>query len=163
MIIIVMGVSGSGKSTVAKTVASRCGLLFADADEYHSSENLQKMAAGLALDDEDRMPWLESLRVAIKKWLDSEQTVLLACSALKKSYREILRVDPDKVKFVYLKGSYELFHRRLAARKQHFMQPSMLAGQFETLEEPGVWESLVCNAFQSPFEIAEEIIAEYAL
>jgi gluconokinase len=135
MIIILMGVSGVGKTTIGRALAQELQWHFAEGDDYHSAANKAKMHAGIPLTDEDRAPWLQSLRSAITGWLAAGENVVLACSALKASYREILQVSPE-VKFVYLRGSYELIAQRLASRHGHYMNPDLLGSQFETLEEP---------------------------
>ncbi len=135
MIIILMGVSGAGKTTIGKVLAHELDWRFAEGDDFHSAANIAKMHAGIPLTDEDRAPWLQSLRSAITGWLAAGENVVLACSALKASYRETLRVGPE-VKFVYLRGSYELIAQRLASRHGHYMNPHLQRSQFETLEEP---------------------------
>lgn len=159
MIIVVMGVAGSGKSTIAKTLARKLKIDFVDADQFHSPENVQKMSAGVALSDEDRRPWLNALSQAIKSWIDQGKSVALACSALKRKYRDILNVDPANMRFVYLKGSESLFASRLARRKNHFMKSGMLQSQLATLEEPGPDEAIICDAHQSVIEIVMQIIS----
>lgn len=135
MIIIVMGVSGSGKSTVGSRLADELGWAFYDADDFHNAANRSKMSQGIPLTDDDRSTWLASLRELIQKGIDSEMSIVLACSALKEAYRAILNVD-GQVKFVYLKGSYAEIESRLKNREGHFMPVKLLASQFETLEEP---------------------------
>lgn len=135
MIIILMGVSGVGKTTIGQALAQDLGWRFADGDDFHSSANIAKMHAGIPLTDEDRVPWLQSLQTAITGWLASGSNVVLACSALKASYRQVLQVSPE-VKFVYLRGSFELIVQRLASRKGHYMNLDLLRSQLDTLEEP---------------------------
>ena len=135
MIIILMGVSGVGKTTIGKALAQELHWRFAEGDDFHSAANIAKMHAGIPLTDQDRAPWLQSLRSAITGWLTAGENVVLACSALKASYRETLRVSSE-VKFVYLRGSYELIAQRLASRHGHYMNPDLLRSQFDTLEEP---------------------------
>jgi gluconokinase len=135
MIIIFMGVSGVGKTTIGHALAQELQWHFADGDDFHSAANIAKMHAGIALTDEDRAPWLQSLRSAITGWLASGQNVVLACSALKSPYRELLTVSPE-VKLVYLRGSFELIAQRLTLRRGHYMNPHLLRSQFATLEEP---------------------------
>jgi gluconokinase len=154
MIILLMGVTGSGKTTVGSNLALRLGWVFADADDFHSIENKQKMAAGMALNDEDRAPWLEALRQQILTWLAEKQSAVLACSALKQSYRAKLLVHPD-VRLVYLKGSYELIASRLTERVAHYATESLLASQFATLEEPT--EAITIDVSPTVDEIANEI------
>jgi gluconokinase len=135
MIVVVMGVTGSGKTTVGSLLAQRLGWEFADADNFHSPANVEKMRLGIPLGDADRVPWLNSLRRALEQWLAEHRSVVLACSALKKSYREQLLVGSE-VKFVYLKGSYDLIYERLRLRHGHFARETILADQFADLEEP---------------------------
>jgi gluconokinase len=132
-----MGVSGSGKSTVGKLLARELGWTFVEADDYHPAANIEKMRRGIALDDEDRWPWLEALRRRLEEAGGRGENVVLACSALKHSYQHYLaHCDPDSVRYVYLAGSEELIRQRLAERKEHFMNPALLHSQFETLEPP---------------------------
>jgi gluconokinase len=154
MIVIVMGVTGSGKTTVGQMLAQQMGWEFADADSFHSEKNIEKMRQGIALDDEDRAPWLASLRTAIVNWIAQKKSVVLACSALKKRYRAELQVGAE-VKFVYLKGSRELIEERLRARHGHFAGDSILAGQFADLEEPE--GAIVVDVASSPERIVGEI------
>jgi gluconokinase len=135
MIVIVMGVSGSGKTTVAAELARELGWKFLDADSFHSASNVAKMQVGIALDDSDRAPWLEALRHKIERSLAKSESLAMACSALKRSYREQLLIDPS-VRLVYLRGTFEVLRQRLKQRKGHFMTEQLLASQLETLEEP---------------------------
>src|SRR5262249_57626091 len=130
-----MGVSGSGKTTVGSLLATSLGWEFADADEYHSRENVEKMSLGVPLTDVDRVPWLQSLRARIGAWLDSEKDAVLACSALRQTYRNQLRINED-VHFVYLKGTPDLLAERLLERRDHYMKPSILQTHFSTLSQP---------------------------
>jgi gluconokinase len=136
MIIVVMGVSGSGKTTIGKLLADSLSWEFSDADAFHSPENVEKMRRGIPLSEADRMPWLQDLQTAIKHWLQENKSVVLACSALKDSYRQFLVFDSQHIKLVYLKGSYELIQRRLQKRSNHYMSEKLLSSQFSTLEEP---------------------------
>ena len=158
-----MGVAGSGKSTVAKVLAKHLCWQYKDADSYHSPENVAKMSSGIALTDEDRMPWLESMRKDIEQWIATEQNMILACSALKRSYRDILMVDETAQHFVYLKGPPQLFAARLARRKSHFMKQNMLNRQFEALEEPDSSEATICDARHSIKEIVLQIEQEIGI
>lgn len=133
---IVMGVSGSGKSTVGKALAKKLGWDFFDADDFHPPENIVKMAAGIPLDDSDRTPWLEVLSDQLFATLKAGRHPVLACSALKESYRRQLIEGKDGVEIIYLKGSYDLLLARMSQRQRHFMKPEMLKSQFATLEEP---------------------------
>ncbi|NNM67143.1 MAG: gluconokinase [Spirochaetales bacterium] len=135
MIIIVMGVSGCGKSTVAEALAQRTGGEYLDADSYHPAANVAKMSAGIPLTDEDRAGWLQTLAQLLKERAEHGRTVFMACSALKEAYRRVLRVDPQ-VRFVYLKGDYAQIAARLQQRSGHFMKETLLRSQFASLEEP---------------------------
>ena len=136
MIIILMGVSGSGKTTVGERLAQALGWPFYDGDQLHPPANVAKMQQGMPLTDEDRWPWLQALRTHIATWLQHGVSAVLACSALKQAYREYLVIDEAEVKLVYLKGDYDLIQERLVQRRGHFMPPGLLASQFATLEEP---------------------------
>ena len=136
MIILVMGVSGSGKSTIGQLLADSLHWEFADADSFHSPENIEKMRHGIPLNDLDRMPWLLALQQAIQQWLQKNKNMVLACSALKASYRQVLVLDEERVKLVYLKGAFELIQKRLQTRQTHFMSEKLLKSQFDALQEP---------------------------
>ena len=154
MVIVVMGVTGSGKTTAGQLLAARLGWIFADADDFHSAANKEKMHKGIPLTDADRVPWLASMHEQIAKWLASKQNAVLACSALKESYRRMLWDGPE-VKFVYLKGNYGLIAERLRARKGHFADEHILAGQFADLEEPT--DAIVVDIGATPEEIVAKI------
>jgi gluconokinase len=154
MVVLLMGVSGSGKTTVGRLLAAQLGWEFADADDYHSAENVKKMQCGIPLTDVDRARWLETLRIGISEWIAAGKNGVLACSALKRAYRDILVVDPA-VRVVYLKGSPELLHERLHARLDHFMTEQMLGSQLATLEEPK--DVIVVEVDQSVAKIVHEI------
>lgn len=160
MVVIVMGVTGAGKTTVGKLLAAQQGWEFLDADSFHSPENVEKMRRGIALDDADRGPWLNAMRDAINRWIAEARNVVLACSALKRIYRLELAVSGD-VKFVYLKGSYELISKRLHSRHGHFATEQILANQFATLEEPE--DVATIDVDRSPEEIVTEIREKLAL
>lgn len=137
MIIVLMGVSGSGKTTVGKELARQLGWTFVDADDFHPAANVEKMHRGEPLTDEDRRPWLAALHQRLLEAAQRGENVVLACSALKHAYRDYLQhEEPDRISFVYLRGSEELIRQRLAARHGHFMNPNLLHSQFETLEPP---------------------------
>ena len=136
MIILVMGVSGSGKTTVGEKLAESLGYKFADADDFHPQENIDKMRNGIALNDTDRLPWLQQMQDVIKQRLSENTNIVISCSALKESYRQMLLINRESVKLVYLKGSFELIHKRLKERLNHFMGEKLLKSQFNILEEP---------------------------
>ena len=154
MIVIIMGTTGSGKTTIGTLLAKRLGWEFVDADDFHPPGNVEKMKHGIALTDADREPWLKALHDKIVEWITEVSNVVLACSALKQSYRDELRAGPD-VKFVYLKGSYELFSQRVLVRKGHFAKQDLLASQFATLEEPT--DAITVDAAPSPEQIVSEV------
>ncbi|MBY4898726.1 gluconokinase [Cupriavidus sp. AU9028] len=156
MIYIVMGVSGSGKTTVGMLLAQTLGCGFRDADEFHSEQNKAKMAAGIALTDEDRWPWLDAMRAAIEACRARGEAQVFACSALRQAYRERLTPDEDGVCFVYLKGDIETIRGRLAGRKGHFFDPRLLQSQFDTLEEPR--DALVLDVRQPPEVLVRQIL-----
>jgi gluconokinase len=149
-----MGVVGSGKTTVGRLLAEQLGWGFSDADDFHSASNVEKIRRGIALDDDDRRPWLESLRAAINGWIAEKRNFVLACSALKRSYRRELSVGPD-VQFVYLKGSAELIAQRLRSRHGHFAGEQILASQFADLEEPE--DAVTVEIAMTPEQIVSEI------
>jgi gluconokinase len=139
--LIVMGVSGSGKSTIAEKLAVRLGWTYEDGDKFHPKSNVQKMSAGHPLTDEDRRPWLLAIANEIDRVCEVGEHAVIACSALKRAYRDILVHGRADVRYVYLDGTQELIAGRLAARKDHFMPPGLLASQFKTLEPPGADEN----------------------
>jgi gluconokinase len=166
MVIVVMGVSGSGKTLVGEALAVRLNWLFEDADNWHSTANVEKMHRGEALTDADREPWLQALNRAIRKWIADKRDVVLACSALRERYRkELLEGVSDRkaVHFIYLKGTYEEIDRRLRARAGHFMPESLLKSQFAALEEPGSCEALVIAVSQSVDSIVNLIVTDLSL
>ena len=138
--LVVMGVSSSGKSSIGKALADRLGWRFADGDDFHPKANVEKQRAGQALTDEDRWPWLQSIADEIDRATAEGGRLVVACSALKHVYRDILIHGRRDIRIVYLDGSRELIGERMAARKNHFMPPSLLDSQFKTLEVPGVDE-----------------------
>jgi gluconokinase len=134
--LIVMGVSGSGKSTIADALAKRLGWRFEDGDKFHPASNVAKMSAGRPLTDEDRWPWLQAIADEIDRLCGKGQRAVVACSALKRAYRNVLVHGRDDVRIVFLNGTQTLIASRLAARRGHFMPPGLLASQFKTLEPP---------------------------
>jgi gluconokinase len=154
VIVIIMGTTGAGKTTIGTMLAARLNWQFADADTFHPPANIEKMSRGIPLNDADRAPWLEAMRKAILEWIADGKNVVLACSALKRAYREVLRTSPE-VKMIYLKGSYALFAERIRHRHGHFAGESILAGQFADLEEPD--DAITVDAAQSPEQIVAEI------
>lgn len=136
MIVIVMGVSGSGKTTVGQRIAAALGWRFRDADDFHPPGNIAKMTAGIPLTDEDRAPWLAVLRELLENTLAADEALVLACSALKRSYRERLSVDAARQRWVYLRAPRELIAERLKARQGHYMPAAMLDSQLAALEVP---------------------------
>ncbi len=153
MIVIVMGVVGAGKSTIGRLLAEQLGWEFADADDFHPPENVDKIRHGISLNDNDRKPWLERLRFAITGWIAERRSVVLACSALKRAYRRELAVAPE-VQFVYLKGAPDLITGRLRSRQGHFAGEQILAGQLADLEEPE--GAVVVDIASSPDKIVED-------
>jgi gluconokinase len=157
VIVVVMGVTGSGKTTIGVLLSQRLGWEFVDADSFHSVANVEKIRQGIALDDADRGPWLRALRDAMESWVAEHKNVVLACSALKKSYRDELCI-PGETRFVYLKGSYELISRRLRQRHGHFASETILASQFAALEEPD--DAVTVDIDYSEDEIVAEIVRQ---
>jgi gluconokinase len=155
MVIILFGVSGSGKTTVGRLLADELGWKFYDADHFHPTANIEKMMRAAPLSDEDRWPWLERLRELIGTCLAQREDAILACSALKEAYRQYLRVD-DEIRFIFLRGEFSLIQERLRNRHGHFMNIALLQSQFDTLEEPeeGV---IVIDATPSPSIIVQEV------
>ena len=163
MIVIVFGVSGAGKTTIGKLLAEQLGWKFYEADDFHPRANIEKMRSGVPLTDEDRWPWLERLRGQITRSLASREDAVLACSALKRAYREGLRVNED-VKFVFLRGDYVLVENQLRRRRGHFMNPALLQSQFADLEEPRPDEDVITiDLGRSPQELVDEIKAKLNL
>jgi gluconokinase len=159
MIAVVMGVSGSGKTTIGTLLAERTGATFADGDDYHPLANKQKMAAGHPLTDEDREPWLEALNSLMRGWFEAKKSGVLACSALKETYRSTLAagMPAGAVSFVLLDGSKELFAERMAARHHEFMNPALLDSQLATLEVSSDVLRVVND--RTPNEVVSEILA----
>ena len=159
-----MGVSGSGKSTVAILLARRLGWPFRDADEFHPKANIAKMKSGVPLTDEDRRPWLEAIAAFIDKERSRGAHAIVTCSALKRAYRRIIIGDRPDVRLIYLKGEEALIASRLAARHGHFMPPSLLQSQFDALEEPSSKERPIAVPIElKSEEIVQRILGELGL
>jgi gluconokinase len=158
MIVVLMGVSGAGKTTIGTLLAERTGATFADADDYHPKANKDKMAAGHPLNDDDRQPWLETLNALMRGWYEQHKGGVLACSALKDKYRQTLAggLPEGVVQFVLLDGSKELLEERLAARHHEYMNPKLLDSQLATLEKPQ--DALCVVNDKSPEQVVEEIL-----
>lgn len=161
--IIIFGVSGAGKTAVGKLLARELGWQFLEADDFHPAANIEKMHNGRPLTDEDRWPWLDRLREQIEQLLFAGENAVLACSALKRAYRNRLRVS-DEVKFVFLHGDYALIEKQLRSRRGHFMNAALLQSQFDDLQEPQADEHALTVALgRAPEEIVEEIEAKLHL
>jgi gluconokinase len=154
MIIVLMGVTGSGKSTVGKLLAQQLGWKFFEGDDFHSPANIEKMRRGMPLNDDDRKPWLEAIRESIRKMIERSENAVIACSALKHSYRQMLRIT-DEVVFVYLKANIDTVRERLRNRTGHFMNSDLIQSQFDTLEESE--QALRVDASLPPGEIVRRI------
>lgn len=161
MVIVVIGPMGCGKSTIGKLLGERTGMIFEDADAFHPPENVEKMRAGIPLEDSDRFGWLEILAERIRERLETNSSLILACSALKQSYRDLLGIDQKSVISVYLKGSFELLKSRLGGRTHEYMNDSLLASQIRTMEEPQ--GGLIVDIDATPDEICGEIITKLQL
>jgi carbohydrate kinase (thermoresistant glucokinase family) len=163
-VVVVMGVSGAGKTTIAAMLAMRLGWTYEDADWFHPPANVEKMHAGKPLTDEDRWPWLRAIAAFIDRAKDAGEHAVIACSALKRAYRKILIGDRRGVRLVYLKGERELIARRMTLRHGHFMPPALLESQFATLEEPDEEEdAIVVSIDARPREIVERIAAKLGI
>ncbi|PYL46782.1 MAG: gluconate kinase [Verrucomicrobia bacterium] len=163
MILIIFGVSGAGKTTLGKLLARELGWSFIEADDFHPAANIEKMRSGHPLTDKDRWPWLEQLRQQIERSFSAGENAVLACSALKRAYRDRLRVS-DEVKFVFLSGDYALVEKQLRSRHGHFMNAALLQSQFDDLEEPKADENvLTIELGRTPEEIVESIKAKLNL
>jgi gluconokinase len=163
VIVIIFGVSGAGKTTVGKLLAGELGWNFIEADDFHTAANIQKMRSGHPLTDEDRWPWLERLRKQIEQELATGENAVLACSALKRAYRDRLRVS-EAVKFVFLHGDYALVEKQLRSRHGHFMNAALLQSQFDDLQDPQQDENvLAIELGQTPEKIVARIKAKLNL
>lgn len=156
MVVVLMGVSGTGKTEVGTRLAEALGADFAEGDDYHPPANVAKMRSGVPLDDADRQPWLETMSREIGTWLDADRTVVLACSALKQRYRDILKAGRPGVRFVHLKGDEGLIRARLAGRRGHYMPASLLDSQLAALEEPA--DAITVSIDAPPDAIVAEIM-----
>jgi len=152
---VVLGVSGSGKSTIAEALAKRFGGIYLDGDDFHPPANKAKMAAGIPLTDEDRRPWLDTLNAELRSRAGTDGWIFLACSALRQTYRDRLRRGVPTLQFIYLKGSRELICNRLEVRRGHFMSPALLESQLAILEEPA--DAITVEITGPPLEIVGEI------
>lgn len=155
MVIVLMGVSGTGKTAVGTRLARALQGEFVEGDDYHPPANVAKMRSGVPLDDADRQPWLQALSRQIGEWLDQDKTVVLACSALKQRYRDILVAGRAGIRFVHLKGDEALIRKRLQKRRGHYMPPSLLKSQFADLEEPK--DAITVGIEGTPDQIVAEI------
>ncbi|MFB0487646.1 gluconokinase [Methylobacterium sp. OAE515] len=162
-VLVLMGVSGSGKSTVAVLIAEKLGWIFVDGDSFHTPEHVAKMRAGHALDDEDRAPWLARIAVWIRHRLEAGESGVVVCSALRRAYRDVLTGGNPRVRVVFLDGDKALIAGRLVARQGHFMSPRLLDSQFATLEPPGPDEHPITVGITEPPErIADRVVAQLA-
>ena len=160
-ILVVMGVSGSGKTTVAEMLAAALGVEFLEGDKLHPRANVEKMKSGTPLTDQDRWPWLRAIAAKIDDWRTQGKAGVITCSALKRAYRDILIGDRREVRLVYLRGSHQLIHERMAARRGHFMPVGLLDSQFATLEEPDPDERpIVVDVGGTPEQIVAEILRQ---
>jgi len=163
-VLVIMGVSGCGKTTVAELLAERLGWAFEEGDALHPQANVDKMASGHPLNDDDRRPWLERIAECIEARLDAGESGVVTCSALKRAYRDVLNRRGSGVTFAYLHGDRETIARRLAERRGHFMPPGLLDSQFADLQEPSADEPAIrVDAASRPAEIVDGIIAELGL
>jgi gluconokinase len=161
MVIILIGVSGCGKTTIGIELSEKVGYLFLDGDDFHSAANIEKMSGGVPLTEADRRPWLNTLRREVERCLDRGENLVLACSALSQQSRELLRGDNNDVRFVYLQGSKELIEQRLKNRKGHFASSDLLDSQFDVLQEPE--SAIVVCITPSPQDIVAEVCDELGL
>ena len=163
MILIAMGVSGAGKSRIGEMLAERLSCSYTDGDAFHSAANKEKMHHGIPLTDDDRWPWLRTIRAAIEEKQRAGETAVFTCSSLKRSYRDVLRGTDTDVRFVYLKGSFEVLHERLKTRTGHFFDPSLLKSQLDTLEEPGPDEAIEVSIELTPEQIVDQVMLKIGI
>lgn len=163
MILIAMGVSGAGKSRIGEMLAERLSCAYTDGDAFHSAANKEKMHRGIPLTDDDRWPWLGAIRAAIEEKLRAGETAVFTCSSLKRSYRDVLRGNDVDVRFVYLKGSFDMLHERLKTRTGHFFDPSLLQSQLDTLEEPGPDEAIEISIALTPVEVVDQVMLKIGI
>jgi gluconokinase len=155
MIVILLGVAGSGKTTIGRLLTNELGWKFYEGDDFHSRESINKMQQGFALTNADREPWLAALANLIKELDKEKQSAVIACSALKQAYRDRLAEQSSHIQFVYLRGSYDLIRHRLEERQEHYFKADLLKSQFEILEEPG--QAIMIDVAQTPGMIVEQI------
>lgn len=158
MVIVIMGVSGSGKTAIGTILAQMLGATFKEGDTFHPPANIEKMCRGIPLNDEDRTPWLKALAEAIDRWIEQGEDVVLSCSALKQAYRDILMDDKKDKRLVYLKGDEETIRKRIQKRSGHFFNARLLASQFAILEEPT--DAITVEVYGSPRSIAAAIYTQ---
>ncbi|MEN3286059.1 MAG: gluconokinase [Bradyrhizobium sp.] len=158
--LVVMGVAGSGKSTIGEALSQRLGWRYEDGDSFHPAANVAKMSAGQPLTDDDRWPWLEAIAAEIERCRQVGQHIIIACSALKRAYRDILVHGRDDVRMVYLNGSHDLIADRLGHRKGHFMPPGLLDSQFATLEPPSPDERPISVSIDAPVDVIVDGIVQ---
>ena len=163
MILIAMGVSGAGKSRIGEMLAERLSCTYTDGDAFHSAANKEKMHQGIPLTDDDLWPWLRTIRAAIEEKQRAGETAVFTCSSLKRSYRDVLRGTDTDVRFVYLKGSFEVLHERLKSRTGHFFDPSLLKSQLDTLEEPGPDEAIEVSIELTPEQIVDQVMLKIGI
>ncbi|ABB07350.1 gluconokinase [Burkholderia sp. Ac-20384] len=163
MILIAMGVSGAGKSLIGEMLAERLSCSYTDGDAFHSAANKEKMHNGIPLTDDDRWPWLRTIRAAIEEKQRAGETAVFTCSSLKRSYRDVLRGTDTDVRFVYLKGTFEMLHERLKSRTGHFFDPSLLKSQLDTLEEPGPDEAIEVSIELTPEQIVDQVMLKIGI
>lgn len=160
---VVMGVAGSGKTRIGAAFARALDVGFVEGDDYHSAENVRRMAAGIPLTDDDRADWLRSLAARLREASDAGTGLVMACSALKRAYRDLLRAAGGDVQFIFLDGTRSLIAERLSGRRGHFMPPALLGSQFSTLEPPSPDEHVwVCDVRKSPETLVDELLARVA-